>query len=122
MANLICNRCESVKANRVRYEDNWHGVLCPDCGDMLVWEEGAPITRIELPNEDKREYPPCCICGTPARRQCPNCLIDRGVTYPLCGSSTCKLRHETNVKCNIVSRNDNSISAMDNFKAWLLGY
>ena len=62
--------------------------------------EAEPTDPFALPIS----LPLCSFCAKPTEWQCPNCMIDKGMRYPLCKESTgsdCQLRHRAFHKCHL---------------------
>lgn len=77
--------------------------------DRQLPEQAEPeMVRCE-PVEQKALPPaalksPCSVCGQVTEWQCPNCMADKGLRYPVCGAaagSACRLRHEAKYKCRL---------------------
>lgn len=67
---------------------------------QVVPVDDVPVAVVPPPVQMSR----CSFCAKPTDWQCPNCMIDKGMRYPLCSESTgsdCQLRHRAFHKCHL---------------------
>ena len=95
-------RCE-VSSQSALYEGARSWLFLTD--EFFV---GAQWKRVEADPTDPFalpiSLPLCSFCAKPTEWQCPNCMIDKGMRYPLCresAGSDCQLRHRAFHKCHL---------------------